>query len=164
MKRILIDVFLFVIFSIIFLDGSRCYQEENHFYGDVIILESNDKRLIFEYYPQVKKEYMKSGEYVFYNLSNCSYPNEVGNPMIPERCIIIGVPVNGNAELKIIENEFYNEKTVKFLPVPSLKVIDDISYENYLRLKQLLGDSSFLKEAELIDSPEHDSTLIVKVE
>ena len=39
-----------------------------------------------------------------------------------------------------------------------------ISYENYLRLKQLLGDSSFLKEAELIDSPEHDSTLIVKVE
>ncbi len=39
-----------------------------------------------------------------------------------------------------------------------------ISYENYLRLKKLLGDSSFLKEAELIDSPEHDSTLIVKVE
>ena len=39
-----------------------------------------------------------------------------------------------------------------------------ISHENYLRLKQLLGDSSFLKEAELIDSPEHDSTLIVKVE
>ena len=39
-----------------------------------------------------------------------------------------------------------------------------ISYENYLRLKQLLGDSSFLKEAELIDSPEQDSTLIVKVE
>jgi len=44
-----------------------------------------------------------------------------------------------------------------------LKLIQ-ISYENYLRLKQLLGDSSFLKEAELIDSPEHDSTLIVKVE
>jgi hypothetical protein len=39
-----------------------------------------------------------------------------------------------------------------------------ISHENYLRLKQLLGDSSFLKEAELIDSPERDSTLIVKVE
>jgi hypothetical protein len=39
-----------------------------------------------------------------------------------------------------------------------------ISDENYLRLKQLLDDSSFLKEVELIDSPEHDSTLIVKVE
>ena len=39
-----------------------------------------------------------------------------------------------------------------------------ISHENYLRLKQLLGDSTFLKEAELIDSPEHDPTLIVTVE
>jgi len=155
MKRILIDVFLFAIFSIIFLDGSRCYQEENHFYGDVRILESNDKRLIFEYYPQVKKEYMKSGEYVFYNVSNCSYPNEVGNPMIPERCIIIGVPVNGNAELKIIENEFYNEKTVKFLPVPSLKVIDDISYENYLIDEKTYSSNSWINESICtINSPE----------
>jgi hypothetical protein len=39
-----------------------------------------------------------------------------------------------------------------------------ISHENYLRLKQLLSDPAFLKEVELIDSPEHDSTLIVKVE
>jgi hypothetical protein len=39
-----------------------------------------------------------------------------------------------------------------------------ISYKNYLRLKQLLGDSSFLKEVELIDSPEHDATLVIKVE
>jgi hypothetical protein len=44
-----------------------------------------------------------------------------------------------------------------------LKLIQ-ISYENYLRLKQLLGDSSFQKEIELIDSPEHDATLVVKVE
>jgi hypothetical protein len=44
-----------------------------------------------------------------------------------------------------------------------LKLIQ-ISYENYLRLKQLLGDSSFLKEVELIDSPSHDATLVVKVE
>lgn len=39
-----------------------------------------------------------------------------------------------------------------------------ISDENYLRLKQLLGDPTFRKEVELIDSPEHDATLIVKVE
>ncbi len=38
-----------------------------------------------------------------------------------------------------------------------------ISDENYLRLKQLLGDPTFLKEVELIDSPENDATLIVKV-
>ncbi len=39
-----------------------------------------------------------------------------------------------------------------------------ISCENYLRLKQLLADPSFLKEVQLIDSPEDDATLIVKVE
>jgi hypothetical protein len=39
-----------------------------------------------------------------------------------------------------------------------------ISFENYLRLKQLLADPSFQKQVELVDSPEHDSTLIVKVE
>jgi hypothetical protein len=44
-----------------------------------------------------------------------------------------------------------------------LKLIQ-ISYENYLRLKQLLGNSSFLKKVELIDSPSHDATLVVKVE
>lgn len=132
MKRILINVFLFALFSIISLDNSRCFQIENYIYGDVKILESNDKKLVFEYYPQIKKEYMKSKEYVFYNVSNCSYPVEVGSPMIPSRCIIIGVPVNGFSELKVIENEFYDEKEVKFLPVPSMNVIDDISYENYL--------------------------------
>lgn len=39
-----------------------------------------------------------------------------------------------------------------------------ISDEDHLRLKQLLANSSFLKEGQLIDSPEHDATLIVKVE
>jgi len=39
-----------------------------------------------------------------------------------------------------------------------------ISDENYSMLKKLLGDPSFTKEAQLVDSPEHDATLVVKVE
>lgn len=39
-----------------------------------------------------------------------------------------------------------------------------ISDENYSMLKKLLGDPSFTKEAQLVDSSEHDATLVVKVE
>jgi len=39
-----------------------------------------------------------------------------------------------------------------------------ISDENYSMLKKLLGDPAFLKEARLVDSSEHDATLVVKVE
>ncbi len=39
-----------------------------------------------------------------------------------------------------------------------------ISDENYSMLKKLLGDSAFSKEVRLVESPEHDATLVVKVE
>ena len=39
-----------------------------------------------------------------------------------------------------------------------------ISDENYSMLKKLLADPSFAKEAQLVDSPKHDTTLVVKVE
>jgi hypothetical protein len=38
-----------------------------------------------------------------------------------------------------------------------------ISDENYSILKKLVGDSAFLKKAQLVESPEHDATLVVKV-
>ncbi len=39
-----------------------------------------------------------------------------------------------------------------------------ISDENYSMLKKLLADPSFTKEAQLVESPKHDPTLVVKVE
>jgi hypothetical protein len=38
-----------------------------------------------------------------------------------------------------------------------------ISDENYSMLKKLLGDPAFLKKVQLVESPEHDATLVVKV-
>jgi len=39
-----------------------------------------------------------------------------------------------------------------------------ISNKNYLMLKKLLGDSSFSKEAQLVEGAQHEETLVVKVE
>jgi len=39
-----------------------------------------------------------------------------------------------------------------------------ISDENNSMLKKLLADPSFTKEAQLVDSPPYDTTLVVKVE
>ncbi len=38
-----------------------------------------------------------------------------------------------------------------------------ISDKNYPMLNKLLADPSFVKEAQLVDNPEHDATLIVNV-
>lgn len=39
-----------------------------------------------------------------------------------------------------------------------------ISDKNHSMLKKLLADPSFVKEAQLVDNHEHDTTLVVKVE
>ena len=146
MKRILVIFFIFLFFK--FLEYSECRQEETLFYGDIKLLFSDNNKLVFEYYPQIKKEYIETEnrKYLFYNISNCSYSDEVGEPMMPERCIYIGLPLSASVEINVVETEFYEEKEEKILPVPSINTADDITKEDYFINEEIYGADGWINE------------------
>ncbi|MFC1562888.1 type IX secretion system sortase PorU [candidate division KSB1 bacterium] len=96
-------------------------------------MESDRHRIVFEYYPEIKKEDIKqeNREFVFYNVSNCGYSDNAGNPMLSERCVLIGLPIGASAEVNVLESDFYEER-VKIVPVPSVNRRDDIAEEDYV--------------------------------
>ncbi len=133
MKNIVISLIFLTSLLFIFFEYSSCQQDGVLFNGDIKILESDKNGVIFEYYPKIKKEYMnqKNRQFIFYSISNCSYSEESGSPMLPERCVFVGIPPGASVEINVLESEFY-EENVTVLPVPSIKRNDDIAVEDFL--------------------------------
>ncbi|MCK4966612.1 hypothetical protein KAS50_06255, partial [bacterium] len=93
--------------SFLFCMGIVCtaYGQTNYnvLYGDIELVISDNNRIIFDYYPRVEKEYknLRDGQYVFYNVLNCGYGGDAGHPMMPERYVNIGLPIDGSARISV---------------------------------------------------------------
>lgn len=109
------------------------YGQADSNYGDIDVIVSDNSKIIFDYYPVVSREnkIIDNKTYVYYSASNCSYNDESGYPMMPERHVTVGLPAGGSANINIIQQEFYSEKGIMILPVPEKVLSDEISWDNY---------------------------------
>ena len=101
--------------------------------NDVIVKTLSDQGMVIEFSPQqwmIKPEIVNRKSYYKINFDNCAFRTSTGQPLIPGRTIVVGIPFEARVSVELLESE--KNKTVegKLLPTPGFErhTIAEIAY------------------------------------
>ncbi|MFC1501881.1 type IX secretion system sortase PorU [bacterium] len=130
LKKIIFGIWTFILCNIFW--GNHGIAQETP--TDIQILTTSESHLSIIFEPReiiTDTLYINSLQYHRVHFKEASYPGLPGDPLIPCRVIVVGVPDNGDAEVTITGSEFTVISKIKLLPAPFLEKKEDIAEESY---------------------------------
>lgn len=92
--------------------------------GDVRVMSSDDRKLVFEYLsesPFFTPFSMEGKSYVGVQLKNCGNLSEEGKPVLPVRTLLVGVPPYARVIAKTVDVQYAELEGYHVIPAPKIK-------------------------------------------
>lgn len=90
---------------------------------DVVVREQSSQELTIEFMPQqwqTSTETVNGQNYIRIGFENACYRSIPGDPLIPERVLLIGIPFQAQVTATVIHQEVLKEINGKLLPTPTV--------------------------------------------
>ncbi len=102
--------------------------------NDFSVLSSSEESCVIAFSPshfQVDTLVIAGKHYQIMNFDMASFPEHTGEPMIPSRILVVGIPPSGGVKVSVISSDFIEKQEMRLLPIPLLEKKDNLPYEIY---------------------------------
>ncbi len=102
--------------------------------SDFSVLSSSEESCVIAFSPshfQIDTLVITGKHYQVINFSMASYPEHTGEPMIPSRILVVGIPPSGGVKVSVVGSDFIEKQGIRLLPIPLLEKKDNLPWETY---------------------------------
>ena len=102
--------------------------------SDLRVISSSEQRLIVAFSPQhfqLEPLILNGKHYQKAHFRLVSYTGEPGEPLVPCRVVVVGIPLDGNVNVAVSASEFVEKQDVRLCPVPTLEREEGLPREDY---------------------------------
>lgn len=92
--------------------------------NDVIVKAQSDQGVVIEFSPQqwmIQPEIVNGKSYYKIYFENCVFRTSTGQPLIPRRTIVVGIPFGAQVPVELLESEKKETIEGKLLPTPGFE-------------------------------------------
>ena len=110
----------------------------------LLIRHSDEKGLTFDYVlPELEEIHLSIAdqEYTILRLADFGYTEQVGAPQLPSLRLLVGLPLEGNAQVTIVDTDVEEKMYSRIAPVPTL--VRHIEDESILTREKYMPDPDF---------------------
>jgi hypothetical protein len=115
------------------------------------LLQSGPRGVTFEFVPEVvtfDTVTVAGRTYVRPSFLDATYDETPGQPQLPRRVVVVGIPPGSRVTAAVIEREESERETLPILPFPALKVVEGVAEEDYESVRGLEPEERELVEVE----------------
>jgi hypothetical protein len=124
-KKFVIFVFLLA-FSGFFLCGEKASSGAE--YNEIQVLKSDQEGIVFKYSvpePLLSKVKINAMDFDQINIDKCALSNLLGEPQLPVRIVVIGVPLEAEMGVEILEGESQERSGINLAPALKIEKSDE---------------------------------------
>ena len=102
--------------------------------ADFCVVSSSAEACVFAYSPssfRLDTLILNGGVYHRVRFALASHEGRTGDPMVPCRILVVGVPPQGGVRVSVVSSDLVEERGVRLAPVPVLEEKDGLSWEKY---------------------------------